>query len=128
MLEDARLSLGEHALTERAHELRATARLDTFELLDVRAKLRGRAGRRAREHREESGKLERLNDMIHGHSRDDVAWHLRDERAHGILHDTQTSASLDREHPGASAVLIAGENDADDARSVGCRRRSEERI
>jgi hypothetical protein len=81
-----------------------------------------------RETDEQTGKLERVHDVVDGDLPDHVLRHVRNRGTRGILRDGDAAARLHRHHPGRAAVLVPGQHDADDARSVRLRCTAEERV
>ncbi len=57
-----------------------------------------------------------------------IAWHVRNDRIHRVLHNCQPSGTLDFHHAGAAVVEGAGEQHADDVFSKFACRGKKQRI
>jgi hypothetical protein len=123
------LRLGQLAVADRTDDIGSDARLVALHLGELTRQVRRRRPSRL------AGEL---RDQLRDVAQDRYAIHVdvlecrRRHRPHlrisWVLNDGCAPARLDRHQAGGTAVEVAGEHDADDGRTVRCRRRPKQRI
>src|SRR5262249_19803203 len=77
---------------------------------------------------ENRGDLTKRNDIVHRSVPDRAFWHVGNGRVSRILRNRQTTARLDRQQAGGSAVQVTREYHSDHSRAIRGRSSSKQRI